>query len=337
MRPHRPIARIAASLVASLVVAITVAYAGGSPIGSLAMPNLAWFASGFETGTDDNGLAWSDGGQSEIKELPEGVTVLKDIPYGPNAKHVLDVYLPTGGGKNAPVIFMAHGGAWFLGNKERGASMIPKAARWVSQGFVLIAPNYRLSPEVQPVEQAEDMARALASAQKMAATWGANPDQFILMGHSAGAHLVSLVTADPSLWRKAGAKPWLGTIALDSAAFDVTAIMAQPKRYFFFDKVFGTDPQLWAAASPTSVLQRPTVPFLAVCGTQRADRPCEQARAFIDKYRALGARAQISQVVMSHADINRTLGANNTYTQMVERFMASLHPNVQARLQTSTK
>jgi len=80
-------------------------------------------------------------------------------------------------------------------------------------------------PEARPLEQAEDIKKALVFAQQKAPEWGGSADKFILMGHSAGAHLISLISVKSS----AGIKPWLGTIALDSAAYDVTKIMPPPQ------------------------------------------------------------------------------------------------------------
>ena len=50
---------------------------------------------------------------------------------------------------------------------------------------------------------------------------GGDPDKVILMGHSAGAHLVALLGADPAQLRAAGARRPLGVVSLDSAAMDV--------------------------------------------------------------------------------------------------------------------
>ena len=42
-------------------------------------------------------------------------------------------------------------------------------------------------------------ARALAFVQREAPAWGADPKKVVLMGHSAGAHLVALLNANPAL------------------------------------------------------------------------------------------------------------------------------------------
>jgi arylformamidase len=76
------------------------------------------------------------------------------------------------------------------------------------QGYVLVSTNYRLLPAARPLEQAGDVARALALVQKQAPQWGADPKRLVLMGHSAGAHLAMLLHASPDMAAKAGAQRW---------------------------------------------------------------------------------------------------------------------------------
>ena len=254
--------------------------------------------------------------------LPAGVRLLRDIPYGSDPRQRFDVYLPAAPVKDAPVLFMVHGGAWMVGNKSASAVVDNKVARWVPRGFIFISVNYRLLPAARPLDQAGDVAKALAVAQDKAAEWGGERGRFILMGHSAGAHLVSLLAADPGLARQTGAGPWRGTVALDSAAYDLTKIMAG-KHYGFYDRAFGNDPDYWRASSPLLRLQGPGAPFLAVCSSVRPDQPCRQAGEFVQRAQALGLRSQLLEQPLSHRDINQRLGEKADYTQAVEAFMAS--------------
>jgi arylformamidase len=69
------------------------------------------------------------------------------------------------------------------------------------------------------------------------------------MGHSAGAHLVDLLAADPKIAFHEGAKPWLGTVSLDTATLDMEETM-RGRHYGFYDAAFGKDPAYWAETSP---------------------------------------------------------------------------------------
>lgn len=267
-------------------------------------------------------MTGDDTAQTTAAAIP-GVRVLRDLRYGDHPRQRFDVYLPETSVKGAPVLLMVHGGAWSMGDKAMRAVVDNKAARWVPRGIILVSVNYRLLPDARPIEQAQDVARALAVAQEKAAAWGGERSKFVLMGHSAGAHLVSLLAASPHLVRQAGAAPWLGTVALDSAAFDLVNIMAA-KHYAFYDTAFGNDPAYWRAASPLHQLRAAGAPFLAVCSSRRPDQPCLQARSFADKARGLGMRVEVLEQALSHREINERLGLPSAYTTAVEVFMNSL-------------
>ncbi len=253
--------------------------------------------------------------------LPSGTRLVRDVPYGKNSQQRMDIYLPQQA-TGAPVILMVHGGAWRLGDKDARAVVENKVARWVSRGFIFISTDYRLLPKTAPVEQAQDVAKALATAQGKAVSWGGDPAKFILMGHSAGAHLVALLAASPARAFKLGARPWLGTVALDSAALDVVKIM-KAKHARFYDRAFGRDPAYWRTASPFHVLSEIATPFLAVCSTRRSDS-CRQASRFVSKATSLNVRASMLEQDLSHKDINQQLGMEGSYTDAVESFMRAL-------------
>ena len=254
--------------------------------------------------------------------LPTGAKLLKDIAYGEADAQKMDVYLPAHA-EPAPVILMVHGGGWRRVDKAMGQVVDNKAARWVAQGFIFISINYRMLPKADVLTQADDVARALAAAQSRAAGWGGDPAKFILMGHSAGAHLVALLSAEPARAQAQGAHPWLGTVALDSAALDVVKIM-QSRHYRLYDKAFGKDEAFWKSASPYHVLNATATPMLLVCSTTRKDKPCDQADAFAAKATGLGVRTEVSGQALSHKEVNQKLGQPGAYTDTVERFMQSL-------------
>lgn len=272
-----------------------------------------------------------DGESSDAVALPAGARLMRDVPYGKNARQNMDIYVPRQAA-GAPVIFMVHGGGWRAGDKRAKAVVENKMARWVGKGFIFIAVNYRLLPEIAPMEQADDIALALASAQAQAASWGGDPAKFILMGHSAGAHLVSLLAASPDKAYRWGANPWLGTIALDSAAFDVVEIMSA-RHARLYDSAFGSDAAYWKAVSPFYALSAAAAPMLTVCSTQRGDS-CAQAVRFAGRARSLNVQITVLRQELSHRDINQLLGVEGAYTDAVEAFMAGLDDSVRRMLAT---
>jgi len=251
----------------------------------------------------------------------------RDVEYGPNRLQRFDVYAPLGA-KGAPIIFMVHGGAWRIGDKENRRVVDAKVAHWVPKGFVFISANNRLLPDADPFEQARDVANALAFAQAHAAEWGGDGTRVVLMGHSAGAHLAMLVATSQEL--RAIAKPWLATISLDTATLDVAETM-RGHHYHFYDAAFGHDGAFWMRTSPSAQLTRDATPFLLVCSTRRNDS-CPQGDAFAASAKSLGVRADVLPKDFSHREINERLGSDASYTIAVDRFLASLDEGFASRL-----
>jgi arylformamidase len=248
---------------------------------------------------------------------------IADLPYGPDARHRMDVYLPARA--TGPVLLMVHGGGWRRGDKAMGRVVDAKLQHWVNErGWVLVSMNYRFVPEATVPQQGQDVARAIAAVQQRAASWGADPSRLALMGHSAGAHLAALVSSSPQLAREAGAQPWRATVVLDSAALDTEALMNRRRHLPLYDSAFGGDPAVWNAASPTAALSRggPVAPMLLVCASERPDDACGQSSAFAARVQAAGGRAEVLPQVLSHGEINSQLGLAGGYTAAVDRFLS---------------
>ena len=254
------------------------------------------------------------------------------IAYGPEALAKLDVFLPKAAeNEPAPIIVMVHGGGWCIGDKSNVGVTANKVARWVPRGFVFVSVNYPMVNDgANTTQQASHVARAVAFIQANAGKWGGDPARLILMGHSAGAHLVSLVSADARLRKANTLRPVLGTISLDAGALDVVRQM--PNVYPFlrtrYREAFGSTEAEWIAASPFHQLDRTASAWLGVCSIARRDDSCGQARAYAEKSKSLGLRAAVLSEPLGHGAINKELGLPGRYTDDVEAFMASLDPLV---------
>jgi len=268
----------------------------------------------------DEGL---DDGADEIGRFspPPNVRVVRDVAYGIDPKQRLDVYIPARA-SHAPVMFLVHGGGWRRGDKAARSVVENKVAQWTRAGFIVISTNYRLLPGADPIAQAEDVARAVAYAQRQLPTWGGDPDRMVLVGHSAGAHLVALLATDETLLAHQAARPCIGTIILDSAALDVEALMLSP-HLPLYDAAFGARRRYWQAASPYRQLGAGGAPFLLVCSTLRRES-CPEAKKFARRAKGLGVAAQVLEEQLSHRQINEQLGTAGAYTDRVDAFLGTL-------------
>ncbi|MDY0871651.1 alpha/beta hydrolase [Dongia rigui] len=253
--------------------------------------------------------------------LPAGAKLEKDIAYGTDRAQKLDVYLPAHA-KNAPILFMVHGGGWRRGDKDMDRVVDNKVARWLPKGIIFVTVNYRMDETVTPVMEADDVAAALVKVQQLAPGWGGDPGNVILMGHSAGAHLVTLINSAPEIATAKGARMWRGTISLDSGAMNVPEIM-QGRHFRLYDDAFGKDPAAWEAASPYHRLKGPTQPLLGICRQRSADA-CPQNRQLARKAVQFGGKMEVQPEAITHGEINSTLGLPGAYTERVEAFMRAL-------------
>ena len=262
-------------------------------------------------------------GRADRATTPAGARVERDIAYGPHPRQRYDVYLPTHPRPDAPVLLMVHGGGWRTEDKALARVVDHKAAWWLDQGFIFVSVNYRLVPDADPLTQARDVAAAVAAVQRRATAWGGDPGRLLLMGHSAGAHLVALLGSNPALLRHAGARRPLGVVSLDSGALDVPTLMAQPRLPQLYRDAFGSDPAFWASASPQQQLRRGALPMLLVCSSTRRfpTAPCAEARSFAAHAAALQVPMQVLPEALTHSEINDNLGLPSAYTTKVQAWI----------------
>jgi acetyl esterase/lipase len=141
-----------------------------------------------------------------------GVDITRDIAFGPDPRHKLDVYAPPREGGPKPVLVFMYGGSWSSGDK---ATYGFAGAAFSDAGFVTVVPDYRLVPEVRYPAFIEDNARAVRWARDNAARYGGDPERIVIVGHSAGAYNAAMVALDPRWLQAAGAprgtiKAWAG-------------------------------------------------------------------------------------------------------------------------------
>lgn len=256
--------------------------------------------------------------------VPTGGKAIRNVAYGNDPAQRFDVYLPANA-QRAPVVFYAHGGGWANGDKTN-PGVENKLDYWLPKGYAVISSNYRMLPEAMPLDQARDITLAISVAQKHAREWRIDPARFVLMGHSAGAHLVALLGSDPSLLHQAGARAPLGVVSLDSGALDVPALMSQHRVPKLYKDAFGSDPSHWSTVSPYHRMRHNALPMLVVCASGRnfPTSPCGEGRRFVRKATGFGVPMKLLPVPLDHGKTNHELGLPSDYTQAVGAYIDAL-------------
>ena len=264
----------------------------------------------------------------------DDIKMIRDLAYGNSPLQTMDVYLPANA-KDAPILLLIHGGAWQFGDKRSTGLIKNKVNRWVKKGFILVSTNYRLVPEVDPITQAKDIAAAIHTIQTQAEQWQGDADKMMVLGHSAGAHLLALLTSHETLMQEANIRPWLASFVIDSQVLDLVALMHQ-KHVEFYDKAFGKQEGYWQQASPINYVNGNEIPMFVVCSLQR-EYACDSSARFVNTLHQIGSQAKLLQLDLTHDETLEDIGLNNIYTQTIENYMSDLHPQIKNRLMHSDK
>lgn len=284
-----------------------------SPTASSTAPVAADFLSDLYTKSD-----------STVRLSDSQYHIQRDIAYGADAEEKFDLYrgLTVAQGTKSPLILMVHGGGWKRGDKALGAAITNKVNYFVPRGYAVISTNYPVD-DIDPQLEVRSLAKAMTYIQQHADELGIDTSHIVLMGHSAGAHLVSLLTADVDERVAAQVKPWKGTISLDSAAYDVPSVMMR-RHAKLYDDAFGTDATFWNLVSPLHQYTEKAEPLLLVCSSTRADDSCGMANSFSTKILSVGGKAEVLPYAYTHGEINSNVGVAGDYTNKIQAFLTSI-------------
>ena len=284
----------------------------------------------------------SEAASAPLALLPatySGEGAVTDIPYAAAPAGVdpnlltFDFYPPANGAALAPLIVYVHGGGWVQGDK---ANVGEKARYFTENGFAFASVNYRLSSRctedactdgiIRHPVHAWDVAAATATLIEQAPLFGIQADNIHLMGHSAGAHLATLVATDPDYLTYYGIEPQVVrcAVSLDTAALDIPATMesAGPRLKRTYFAPFGEDQVLWAAASPITHLDRRAGDMRYLLVTQTQPRRVRAQQGFDEAARAAGFEVVVTPIQgLDHAGISRALGTDHPLTEQVSGFL----------------
>jgi arylformamidase len=263
----------------------------------------------------------------EASALPAGAQAMS---YGSDPAQVLDFWPASKSPKadKSPLIVFVHGGGWKRGSKDNATGRL-KPEHYPAQGYAFASINYRLVPAATVEQQAADVAAALKS---LIARADVDSRQVVLMGHSAGAHLVALVGTDERYLMGAGLSfaNISGVIPIDGAAYDVIAQMVDGPQIMqsTYGQAFGTDPARQKALSPTFQASAPNAPQFLLLYVQRPDG-IRQANSLGAALKMGGSAVEVGSFpgegLQGHAEINQRLGdPDYAPTALVDRWLKKI-------------
>lgn len=212
--------------------------------------------------------------------MTNDVDVRENVVFGSGGGRELrcDIFTPAGGAKNAPALLLLHGGGWSAGDRRRMSNF---ALRFAQEGFVCIAPEYRLTGESPWPAQIEDVKTAIRWTRANCDGLGIDGGRIAALGSSAGAHLALLAAGTPGLPAFAGSG---GNPAVDEALAAAIAIYppvvfytsgerprgASPARSLLRD---AADEETARQASPLSYVRPGFPPVFLLHGTADKEVP----------------------------------------------------------------
>lgn len=113
-----------------------------------------------------------------------------NLQYGEHKRQKMDIFLPADYSQDSPVVLLLHGGAWKYGRKEH---MIKIQKMLFQNKIPSVNMNYRLvSKHLTYREQLEDIQLAIEKFNSLCEKAELIPNNYILLGESAGGHLALL-------------------------------------------------------------------------------------------------------------------------------------------------
>lgn len=242
------------------------------------------------------------------REVAKRTKMRKDVAYGPSPRQRMDIVFPPNQASGAPLHMFIHGGYWRAGDKETHTLV---AAPVIAAGGIAAIVSYDLMPTTRLAPIVGQIRRAARFLQQAAGGLGADPARFTASGHSAGAHLASLLAAHAPGDGVAPDLPELQGLLLVSGVYDLSDI---PGSFLRDETQMRCDEA--AAWSPLDARHLPISKRIISLGEEETTPFHDQAFALHDQLKRHGMASTLRHetrcnhltVVLDLADTNRPLG-----------------------------
>jgi acetyl esterase/lipase len=188
-----------------------------------------------------------------------GYRLVRDIAYGKGPRQRLDLYIPDGFQRPAPVVLFFYGGGFVAGRKSEYRVVGEALA---SKGIIVAIADYRLYPEVKFPAFLEDGAHALLAVHRLIGEHGGDKTRIFLAGHSAGGYISVMLAANPHYLRAVCAVPsWIRGVIGIAGAYDFLPVQGARRIV-----IFGGDNRL--ETQPIHFVDGKKPPMLLVTGAK---------------------------------------------------------------------
>lgn len=251
------------------------------------------------------------------KEPYAGVKVTRDLRYGTDDRHALDVFEPAQPGAPRPVFIFVHGGGYTGGHKREGDNFFyDNIMLWAARnGMVGVNATYRLAPAHAWPAGPEDVAGAVRWVRDNIAKHGGDPDRIFLAGHSAGGTHVASYAAMPQFHDDAG--HGLRGLLLISGNYDLSMVREPDERYASY---FGADISKYADRSPFRGLLQTEIPLFVAYAELEPPPLLDQSERLVTALEQAKRDARIIKLP-NHSHISITYSINSGDTELSDAML----------------
>ena len=150
--------------------------------------------------------------------VPSDGYTKQQFSYGNDRQQSFDLYLPKTRTPKIPVVYV-YGSAWR--KKFNKADFVFVAQALTSLGHPVIVPEHRRFPEVKFPVFVTDVADAISYTDRNSIGLPKPFTEYILMGHSSGAHTAALLATDTRYLKQRGVKAQLKGLIGMSGPYDL--------------------------------------------------------------------------------------------------------------------
>jgi triacylglycerol lipase len=165
---------------------------------------------------------------STVASLYPGITIARDVSFGPDTMDIVDVFSAEKGSDSRPVLLYVPGGA---GNKieqqaREANAFYDNIMRWATQNG-MVGVMMQRHPGKSWDDGGKDISLMVQWVQANIGKYKGNPDRMVIWAQSAGNQPLAVYIGRPELWgpRGVGVK---GAIFMSAGAFNILPLKLPP-------------------------------------------------------------------------------------------------------------
>jgi alpha-L-fucosidase 2 len=222
---------------------------------------------------------------------------------------LMDAFIPEGKGP-FPAIIWVHGGGFVAGDKKPAPKTV--LAPLEQKGWAWFSVNYRLAPTHPFPAQTDDVEASIAYIKTHQSDFRIDPRRLVLMGASAGGHLVSFVGAHHKKSNQvAGVVSFFGehdlvdrvhtkgSCMIDGKVVENPGPLCLSPGLAKFLGITATSPnaeEVVRKASPATYIRKQMPAYLLIHGTKDFSVPYDQSERMLAAMKAAGAKCELVRV-----------------------------------------